>query len=121
MFEPPSLTGEYLQALLDCLVQIDIIYLRQHPETPPLYEAGVRYRREPLGAERWRAIPHVIAARAGDCEDLGSWLTAQYILAGETSCRAISKGRKTARGWLYHILVLRADGTIEDPSRVLGM
>jgi len=120
MVEPPSLTEEYLQELLDCLTRINIIYLRAHPDTPPLYEAGVRYRREPLGQERWRAIPHVLAARVGDCEDLGCWLAAQYIISGET-CRAISKGRKTARGWLYHIQVHRADGSIEDPSRVLGM
>lgn len=80
---------------------------------PPLYDSGVRYRREPTSArfENWWTIPDVLRAGYGDCEDLACWR------AAECGGRAFAVEVPTG----YHILVRRPDGRIEDPSRRLGM
>jgi hypothetical protein len=33
-------------ALVEAFVELDILYLRRHPRTPPLYRSHVRYREE---------------------------------------------------------------------------
>jgi hypothetical protein len=114
------LTPRVLTHLLTCLFELDLDYLREHPETPALYRAGVRYRREPEGQERWASIPIVRRLGFGDCEDLATWRAAELVVRGERA-RPISSHQRTPRGILYHIRVLRADGRIEDPSRILGM
>ena len=58
---------EDLSAMLDCLIRIDENYLRRRPNTPLLYQAGIRYQEEPLGAEFWRDIPTTLQYREGDC------------------------------------------------------
>lgn len=63
----PQESIEDLSAMLDCLVRIDENYLRRRPNVPLLYEAGVRYEEEPLGAEFWRDIPTCLEYRTGDC------------------------------------------------------
>ncbi|HEU5316789.1 MAG TPA: hypothetical protein VFX49_11810 [Chloroflexota bacterium] len=106
--------------MLDALTAINVAYLRKHPEMPRLYAAGVRYRREAPGKERWASIPVVYALRCGDCEDLACWRTAELLVAGEKA-RATFTSKETATGVLYHIKVLRQDGRVEDPSLRLGM
>jgi hypothetical protein len=89
--------------------------LRRSPQRP-LYGAGVRYdRNDP--AERWQLPSETAARGAGDCEDLASWRCAERRLAGE-SCRV--KVVRTGPTVL-HAVVENADGSIEDPSRRLGM
>ena len=60
-----------LGAMLDCLIQIDTIYmaqrLRSGIQVPLLYQSGVRYEEEPTGAEFWRDIPTVLKYGTGDC------------------------------------------------------
>jgi len=121
LLKPPALTDRAVGALLRALFEFDLEYLEMHPATPALYRAGVRYEREPEGQERWLSIPHVLAQRWGDCEDLACWRAAELVLAGERTARPVFKSRWSPRGHLYHILVERADGSIEDPSRKLGM
>ena len=58
---------EKLAAALDGLIAQDVIHLRWHPTTPLLYQSGVRYEPEPLGAEFWRDIPTVLQYGTGDC------------------------------------------------------
>lgn len=108
---------EALQRQLDELTDVDRRYLAQHPETPSLYGAGVRYRREPLrgparAREHWQTIPEVLTAGYGDCEDLATWRAAELPGARAVPVRVRS-------GW--HIVVLLPDGSVEDPSRRLGM
>lgn len=82
---------------------------------PRLYRAGVVYRRE--RPDRWATADIVMARGFGDCEDLAAWRAAELRMAGEN---AIADVRQVApRKW--HAVVVRADGTIEDPSRKLGM
>lgn len=85
---------------------------------PLLYEAGVRYQREPKGSEVWQLPSETYSLHQGDCEDLACWYVAERLLLGEF-------------GWevhvlfinplLRHIVARNADGRIEDPSKKLGM
>ena len=109
-----------LLRLLETLVELDRDHLRRHPRTPPLYRAGVRYRREPPGSEKWRTIPLVLADGYGDCEDLASWRVAELREAG-VDARPCFRFRRHGRRRVYHIMVCLPDGVVEDVSRVLGM
>jgi hypothetical protein len=82
---------------------------------PPLYKAGVRYRRE--RPDRWDTADTVRARGYGDCEDLAAWRAAELRNAGEDAHADVYQ--VAPRKW--HAIVRRADGTIEDPSRRLGM
>lgn len=84
----------------------------------PLYASGVRYVREPPGSEVWQSTYHAYGTLAADCEDLSSIRCAELWAAGETRAQPSVK-RISPR--LRHIIVTRADGTIEDPSLILGM
>ena len=86
---------------------------------PDLYKSGVRYTREPPGSEVWQIPRGSFASLQADCEDLcAGWRVPQLWLWGETAARPYVR-RISAR--LRHILVERADGSIEDPSLCLGM
>lgn len=107
-----------LSAVVVGLVALAEVDLSEHPR-PPLYElarAGrVRYRRERAPRERW-LCPSLVLAGGGDldCEDAAAWRAAELRLAGE---RALAYVRTTARGNLFHAVVRREDGRVEDPSR----
>ena len=107
---------EALDILLEGLVELNVAFLQRNPRTPLLYDAGVRYKKERPGRERWLRIPQLYKKGVGDCEDLGAALAGEYRFAGADAV-AFSKrtGEKT-----FHTLVA-VDGRIEDPSRVLGM
>jgi hypothetical protein len=108
--------------LLETLVKIDEMYLRMHPEAPPIYQAGVRYQTEPLGQEDWCDIPTVMKQGWGDCEDLAAWRCAELRVRYGIPARATFTWRVLPnKVTLYHILVKHPDGRIEDPSRKLGM
>jgi hypothetical protein len=113
-----------LTAALALLTVIDLLQ-KSWFGVPALYESGVRYRREeakscwhPIsgGCEDWLSAWEVLRQGFGDCEDLAAWRSADLIAAGE---RARAVPRRTREGW--HIVVRRGDGSIEDPSRILGM
>lgn len=117
--------AEWLQPLLDALTAANVAWLRSHPDAPSIYAAGVRYRREPVGDEKWRALPVVLASRQGDCEDLGCARAAELLVRG-IEARAVPRfvGRYTVSGrpsQLIHIVVRLPDGREEDPSARLGM
>lgn len=115
----------WLQPTLDALTAANLEWLRTHPDAPSIYTAGVRYRREPMGSEKWRALPVVLSTRFGDCEDLGCARAAELLARG-LEARAVPifvdrwsvAGRRTN---LIHIVVQLPDGIEEDPSRRLGM
>ena len=116
--------GTVIKPLLDAQVFINRCYLALH-KVPPLYSSGVRYQEEPLGTdEEFACIPVILGRGWGDCDDLAPWRVAELQHAGEKAKiriqwkKLLIGGRKTK---LFHILVRREDGTIEDPSRILGM
>lgn len=111
-----------LKVALEALTTIDkneIVWYR----LPPLYESGIRYRREfclapgvPETCERWLSARQLYTEKFGDCDDIATYRAAELQLQGET---AVAFPRRSPAGW--HILVRRGDGSVEDPSKVLGM
>lgn len=119
-----------LQLALWFLIHQDELYLKHHPETPLLYESGVRYAREPFGYESWPNIPVVLKRKAGDCEDLVAWRVAELRQHGiparpSWSYRELTGPQGDYR--LYHIRVWipagygETNARFEDPSKELGM
>ena len=121
-FEPDTSLVENahaLRALLDCLIDLNASYLKYHPNTPKLYQSGVRYER----VNEWLPIPALYNLGVGDCKSLACALIAEYRKAGipcEPAFRwVVRKGEpKVVRD--FHILVEVETGW-EDPSKVLGM
>jgi hypothetical protein len=110
-----------LETLVEALVAANMAFLEAFPRTPLLYESGVRYLEEPRGRDDWQDIPETLARdKTGDCEDLAAWRIAELRFRGEAANPAIRAS--LIRGVLtYHVRVRRSDGSIEDPSRKLGM
>jgi len=104
-----------LEAMLEGLVLVNVAILDEQP-LPPLYASGVRYERE-KGTENWLTCAQVFARNAGDCEDLCCWRAAELRRAGDDAMVIVIRGGVD----LWHVLVERADGSLEDPSTVLGM
>lgn len=122
---PEQLDLEDVQDLADCLVRMDVRYLRRHPETPPVYAAGLRYVKEPdrAGVEWWWLVPcHILRLGYADCKALACWRTAELIAAGDVGARAIAvrmddervRHRPPKR---IHVVVVTGDGTLDDPSQ----
>jgi hypothetical protein len=86
-------------------------------EMPPIYDAAVRYRKE--SRDVWRHAMDVARSGWGDCEDLASWRVAELRNSGEDPAAAVHVYRSARRR--YHAVVARGDGSIEDPSYILGM
>lgn len=84
---------------------------------PPLYKSGVRYRAPFGGVQKFKPIPKVLVDGHGGCARLACWRAAELQEAGERA-RAVPI-QITPR--LMHIVVRRGNGTLEDPSRRLGM
>lgn len=99
-------------------------FVMKRTTVPPLYEAGVRYIREDYESvhpEDWLDCLEVLSQGGGDCEDLACYRAAELQLRGERA-RAVWHRRSLGNGrTLLHIFVERGDGTLEDPSRLLGM
>jgi hypothetical protein len=79
--ETREMSDAVLGILLTALTEIDVLYLRAHPETPLLYESGVVYQEEPPGAEDWANIPMFLKLGWGDCLPLDTLvLRSDYTL-----------------------------------------
>lgn len=114
--------GHAIRAILNATARVDQFYLRLH-RVPPLYESGVRYQNEPKGTiEEFATIPVILARGWGDCDDLAPWRVAELREQGEKA-RVRLQWKKSRRSGqrMYHVVVRRADGRIEDPSKLLGM
>lgn len=110
-----------LLQLFEALVTANIAYLHEHPETPRLFESGIRYDEEAPGSEDWQDIPETLKRGKGDCEDLACWRIAELRVRDHEHAMAYLKRAERGDRVLYHVAVWRADGRLEDPSRVLGM
>lgn len=110
-----------LRVLLRALAAADVEYLRAHPDTPPLYRSGVRYRAERVPREYWKGIAETLEDGHGDCEDLACWRCAELIVRQRVAAEPVFRYRRVGRLSVYHILVRTPDGRIEDPSAALGM
>lgn len=114
------LSEAVLRLLLAALCKADELYLSLNPGTPALYKSGVRYVREPDGAEEWLTIPYVISQGYGDCEDLACWRASELRMQG-IAAEPHFYFKRIGTLSMYHIVVRWPNGTFEDPSAVLGM
>ena len=117
----PANSQAGLEAFLGCLHSLNVLYLETQNGVPALYTSGVFYRRSPpfRQEERWLTIPEVQRLGAGDCKHLAAWRSAELVASGEDA-RARPEIYLVRPG-LWHVVVRRGDGTIEDLSKNLGM
>jgi len=108
-----------LRALLDCLIDLDIICRQFDPSLPYLYTSGVFYHLMPSKAA-WDTVPIMVQRGFTDCKSLVAARIAELRLAGQS---AIPVFRNITDGWgtMFHILILHGNGQWECPSRILGM
>jgi hypothetical protein len=121
--KPSKLLALVVREALEALIMANRLYLRTH-RVPALYESGVRYEEEPAGQpyEDFSAIPVVLARGWGDCDDVVSWRIAELRNSGENAKVRLKWDYDPARGArMYHVLVRRANGQVEDPSKRLDM
>ena len=110
-----------MRVLLRALAAANVEYLRDHPSTPALYQAGVRYQAERVPREDWKGIAQTLEDGFGDCEDLACWRVAELVARERVAAEPVFRYRQVGRLSVYHILVRYPDGRIEDPSAALGM
>lgn len=110
-------TTSQVQGLLWGIMKATEAQIREGLIRVTLYKSGVRYAREPLGSEVWQTGLETLQLGHGDCEDLVAWRCAELRVNGEEATPYV----KDVRPGLRHCLVKRADGSLEDPSRALGM
>lgn len=121
-----SASEKVLDMILELLVQVDLLYLKLNPKTPKMYESGVRYYHEGIRDE-WFSTCEALHEQLADCKGLSAWRVAELRLSGEDPeakcCKkfAVINDSTIGKLVLYHVMVQRGDGTIEDPSRKLGM
>jgi hypothetical protein len=113
--------AESLEALLECLVKQNIVYLRSMKRrgytVPALYSSGVVYARTIW----WENIPALYNRGFGDCKSLSAALVAQYRFVEKVNARCVFRFNPLPTSTDYHILVEVGPNQFEDPSRVLGM
>lgn len=108
-----------LHALLAEHVAACVADLHAWAHAVPLYRAGVRYRAEASGRERWQLPRETESLGYGDCEDLASYRCAELRVSGEDRRATVTTYQSAPH--IRHCVVRRGDGRIEDPSRRLGM
>lgn len=113
LFVPSN--ADALEHALEGLVALDAFIIRDK-QLPPLMQTGARYR--PEKGELWRNCLQVIKDGWGDCEDLSAYRAAELRVYNSEPARLILI--KTGPR-LLHAVVQRANGEIEDPSKLLGM
>jgi hypothetical protein len=121
-----DVTRAALRPALEALTRINEHILERAESSgrglPLLYGAGVRYRPEAAGREDWDPVNVVYPRGWGDCEDLAAVRAAELRHHTGERARAdtyVSRTGPTGRTW--HAVVVREDGTVEDPSALLGM
>src|SRR5688572_10784245 len=108
-----------MEAAVEGLAAINMSILRTLLEggkdVPRLYEAAIRYRQP--GKLRWHTLADVYDLRKGDCKDLVAVRLAELRYY---DCEpATAHVYETTRRGRWHAVVMRADGSIEDPSHIL--
>lgn len=114
---PLPASAEVFEAALEGLTRVNQLLLRTNATPiPPLYQSGVRYRRE--RDDVWKHCLDVIRDGWGDCEDLACWRAAELRQSGKPARVRVYKSAPH----LWHVVVQIGDSNVcEDPSRMLGM
>lgn len=108
--------GESLERMLEGLIEASRKQWREHPDWRPLYETQIRYQRPKPGIEKLQTSGETRAAGHGDCDRLVVDRVAELRerRGEEGACAYVYQTGPTT----WHAVVRRADGTLEDPSRI---
>lgn len=109
--------------LVRALVEVDKEIISEY-HVPVLYESHVRYKFQDA-VDDWQDIVDCLRTGLASCNSLCAWRCAELQLDGEQATPYIqSQTVQKPNGQvidLFHVLVERPNGVIEDPSRTLGM
>lgn len=108
-----------LRALLDCLIELNLICWDACPDMKTFYQTNVFYHLMP-SQSAWETTPTLYRRGHGDCKSMVAARVAELRRAGKV---AMPVFRHVTDGWgtMFHILILHGDGTWECPSRIRGM
>lgn len=117
--DEPKRMATIVRDILEPLVLISMKDI-EAGKVPPLYSSKVYFKPEKRGVETFVDALQTYQTGFGDCAHLSVWLCAEYRSKGEKASIAIQwilpKGFR-----LFHVVVRRENGTLEDPSAILGM
>jgi hypothetical protein len=127
----PGLLGDeglatYVKLLVEAASEQNKILIRRFG-LPPLYDSGVRFQNEPWAGkfETIASALKVYQRRWGDCAHLAAYRIGELRLEGiPASCKVYWRHLPKPGGRLlklFHVEVRLPDGSVEDPSRLLGM
>jgi hypothetical protein len=105
--------ARFVGELVETMVTRNRQYLTHYPRLT-LMSAGIFYKE----SSAWRDIPHTLKTGHGDCKSIVPWRLAELREAGE---KAIVQVMVLDEARLFHLQVIRGNGTMEDTSRLLGM
>jgi len=109
-----------LRLLVEALAVANASQLRTRPDTPWLYASGVRFAEDAPGEEQWTDVAETLERGVGACQVLSAWRLAELReRLGEIAIPRVAFARA---GPLVkaHVVVCRADGSVEDPSQALA-
>jgi hypothetical protein len=108
-----------LQALLECLIAVNRVFLKRYPATRKLMTSGVRYGRTQV----WDSIPDLLTRRYGDCKSLTAMDVAEMREAhGDKAARPVFRFAKNPQTGQKDFHILSQHGKVfVDRSRELGM
>lgn len=106
-----------VNALLEGFVRVCQLVIESGLAPPDPLQANVQYKLEPPGQEDWKLPQNVIRDGWGDCEDMAGWRAGGLRATGQDP-DARAEVRRTGPHKL-HCVVVRSDGSVEDPSHEL--
>lgn len=121
-------TPAVLGMLLETLVNINYLYLKEFPQTPRIYQSGIKYQPEKYGAEDFKDIGQLLEEAkqtgdlVGDCEDLAAWRVAEArAMDGLGPNEAFIEWIEAVfdGATVYHIRA-NIKGVREDVSKIVG-
>lgn len=115
---PAASSPRYVAHALEGLARVAAEEIAEN-SLPPLYRSGIRYEREPRGSEEWLTPLQMLERGVSDCEDIAAYRVGELRASGADPGAVVTIVRTGPR--TLHAVVRRSDGSIEDPSRVLGM
>jgi hypothetical protein len=124
--------GQWIADTVRRLVAANVVWLLRGERwrtTPALYTPGlIRYQGDggQDGAlNLWQNLPRVMRQGFGHCVGLSAWRCAELAVRGENAKVEVTIFHETRPGvglvQEFHVTVRRANGTREDPARLLGM
>lgn len=119
---PPADIARVVELTIEALATANVAQMRANA-FPALSSGSIRYDIEE-SQELFDDATTLAARRSGDCDDLAAYRLAELWVAGEVRARARVRWQSDPSQeipWGFHALVMRADGSIEDPSLECGM